>query len=303
MTSRPRVSIVIPCFDDADTIAGAVRSATTQPETEVVVVDDGSTDPQTLVQLEEVRAAGVPVLRQANAGSAAARMAGVMATSAPYVQPLDADDRLVDGASEALANYLDANPRVAAVWGNQQLTGERSHVRMTTPTLDPWLVTFVNGQLGPGSMVRRSALLEIGGWRAPDPSEPSCYWDWDFWMSLAERGYLGVNVGRIVLEYRIRSGSVNRRCLATHAELYDRLRLLHGELFAARRPNREGSIVPLAGQLAIRMIEVVPWLSRRTRTFLQEAVCKVAFHRGGYVRSVKWVLRSRRSERTTTPVG
>jgi glycosyltransferase involved in cell wall biosynthesis len=295
MTIQTRVAIVIPCHDDGEALLEAVRSALRQPGSEVVVVDDGSTDANTLAYLEEVRSVGVRVLRQANAGSAAARMAGVAATSAPYVQPLDADDRLVDGISGVMADYLDANHGVDVVWGNVQLVGERLHERVTARVLDPWLVTYLNDMPGPGSMVRRSVLLSVGGWAAPDPSRPNCYWDWHFWMSLAEGGHAGVNLGRVVFEYRVRAGSVNRQCSDAHSELYRQLRALHPQLYLDRRLHRRMSIVPFFGRVAFDAIELAPRISRRTRGRLQHAVCQVIFRRGGYIRGAKRFVRGWRA--------
>src|SRR5918999_2757642 len=98
-----RVAVVIPCHDDGPLAVAAVESIDEQEPVEVVVVDDGSTDPATAEALDGLRARGVSVVRQENAGLGAARMAGVAATSAPYVYPLDSDDLLEPGALAALA--------------------------------------------------------------------------------------------------------------------------------------------------------------------------------------------------------
>src|SRR5207244_1331271 len=66
-------------------------------------------------------ASGVHVVHQANAGPGAARMAGVAATHAPYVLPLDADDLLAPGSLAALANELDRAPAVDVAWGDFEL--------------------------------------------------------------------------------------------------------------------------------------------------------------------------------------
>src|SRR4051812_7174454 len=95
----PRVAVVIPCHDDGPLAVEAVDSVLREvEEVELVVVDDGSTAPETQEALDGLRARGVRVLRQDNAGLGAARMAGVGATTAPYVFPLDSDDLLEPGA-------------------------------------------------------------------------------------------------------------------------------------------------------------------------------------------------------------
>ena len=105
-------AVVIPCWNDGETVGDTVASARDQAD-ELLVVDDGSTDPATLAVLERLRADGVGVLRVENGGPSAARMAGLAGTTAPYVFPLDADDELVPGALAALAHALDGHPRAA----------------------------------------------------------------------------------------------------------------------------------------------------------------------------------------------
>lgn len=90
----PAVTIVIPAFNAEAYIAEALESvrAQTLREVEVIVVDDGSTD-GTLLEVE--RFAGVIdliVMRQANAGPAAARNAAIRRARGRYCAFLDADD-------------------------------------------------------------------------------------------------------------------------------------------------------------------------------------------------------------------
>src|SRR5437899_12481950 len=112
-----RVAIVIPCYNDQRFLPEALATIDGEEPTEVVVVDDGSDDPGTLRLLDSLEQAGIRVLHQPNAGPAAARMAGVVASQAPYVLPLDADDLLGPGSVRALADALDAHPEAGVAWG------------------------------------------------------------------------------------------------------------------------------------------------------------------------------------------
>ncbi|MGH3995429.1 MAG: glycosyltransferase family 2 protein, partial [Pseudonocardiaceae bacterium] len=118
-----RTAVIVPCYEDGDTLQETVASVRDQEPCELVVVDDGSQAPETLRILEELESAGVTVVRQENRGVSAARMKGVAVTSAPYVFPLDADDTLVPGALTSLADVLDARPDLAAVWGFTEVFG------------------------------------------------------------------------------------------------------------------------------------------------------------------------------------
>ena len=84
--SDPRsVSVIIPAFNAAQTIEGAVRSAMAQtlPPLEIIVVDDGSTD--STVDVVTRIGANVTLLRQANSGPAAARNRGAKSGTGPLV--------------------------------------------------------------------------------------------------------------------------------------------------------------------------------------------------------------------------
>jgi glycosyltransferase involved in cell wall biosynthesis len=91
-SSAPLVSVVIPTYNRADFLAAAVDSVLKQsyPNIEAIVVDDGSTDATARV-MEGYRGR-VTFLRQANAGIARARNAGLQAAHGKYVAFIDSDD-------------------------------------------------------------------------------------------------------------------------------------------------------------------------------------------------------------------
>ena len=90
----PRVSVIIPAFNQARFLDAAIGSALgqTHGDVEVVVVDDGSTDDTGQRLAAYARTPGVRIVRQANAGVGAARNAGFAASTGSLVCFLDADD-------------------------------------------------------------------------------------------------------------------------------------------------------------------------------------------------------------------
>lgn len=107
---KPTVSIIMPCFQNGETLARSVRSvqAQTFEGWELIAVDDGSTD-GTLARLR-VLAATEPrmrVLHQENGGVSAARNAGIDAAQGEWLFFLDADDRLTDDALAFLLGLAD----------------------------------------------------------------------------------------------------------------------------------------------------------------------------------------------------
>ena len=91
----PLVSILIPAYNAQEWIEDTIESAlaqTYQP-TEIIVVDDGSTD-ETSAIARRFESEGVRVVTQANQGAAAARNTAFSLSRGDYIQWLDADDLL-----------------------------------------------------------------------------------------------------------------------------------------------------------------------------------------------------------------
>jgi glycosyltransferase involved in cell wall biosynthesis len=271
-----RVAVVVPCFNDGQTLPGTLASLRGEEPHELVVVDDGSDDPATLAALAQLAGQGTRVVRRENGGLSAARMTGVEATSAPYVFPLDADDEVVPGALATLAGALDAAPDAALAWGEIEVWGELETDLAVARSLDPWLLTYLN-DVPVASLLRRSALEQVGGW-----SMGSGYEDWDLWLTLAEHGYSGVHVERPTLRYRRRSGRMLDGSTPRHAELYAKLRRRHQELFARRGANRRRSPAPMRTKLAFPLIDALPldpFTRHRIYLFLNRPRQTVSFRR------------------------
>jgi len=223
-----RVAVVIPCFNDGAFVCDALGSIRECEPVEIVIIDDGSSDTATLETLSRLAAQGVDVRHQPNRGLSAARMAGVAATSAPYVFPLDADDQLSPGCLASLADVLDADDSLSFVYGHLEFTGARVGGRKAQDW-NPFTLLYAN-RWGANCLYRRDALLAVGGWSFDD-----IYEDWDLLLALAEHGYSGAPVDRLVLHYRIHaSARMNTRGHERYATLYRQLMARHPQLFARR---------------------------------------------------------------------
>jgi glycosyltransferase involved in cell wall biosynthesis len=110
MTTRAKISVVIPCFNAEQYITAAVRSVLAQdwPNLEIVVVDDGSSDRS--AELVRDTFPVVTLLRQANQGVAAARNNGITRAQGDWIAFLDADDIWLPGKLHAQWEMLSATP-------------------------------------------------------------------------------------------------------------------------------------------------------------------------------------------------
>lgn len=227
--TEPRAAVVIPCFNDGELVTEAIASISEEEPVEVVVVDDGSTDPDTVARLEALDADGVRVVRQpVNGGLGAARTAGVAATSAPYVFALDADDLLEPGALTAMADILDRDPRTGFVWGDYILFGAKGGSYRAPDRWLPWTLTYVN-PYPVCSMFRREVLERAGGWQG------RAYEDWDLWLRLIGLGERGAAAGRVVYRRRLHDDSrLLTTARARHQDLYAELKERNAAVFARR---------------------------------------------------------------------
>lgn len=135
----PLISIVVPVFNDAETIAAALESCLSQtlPDIEVICVDDASTDASvSVVERFIERDPRVRLLRQpANLSALQARRAGVFAARAGHVLFLDGDDELApQAASAALRQAMTADADIVGfgvtVIGADGATGGRYEQRL-----------------------------------------------------------------------------------------------------------------------------------------------------------------------------
>lgn len=111
--TAPLVSIVMPVFDDAPTIALAIESALAQTlhDVEIICVDDASTDgTNAVIERFVARDDRVRLIRhEKNASAFQARRTGVLAARAEHLLFLDGDDELVPAAAQTALALADSS--------------------------------------------------------------------------------------------------------------------------------------------------------------------------------------------------
>lgn len=198
------LSVVIPCYNYGQLLVDAVASVErTAPERcELVVVNDGSTQPRTLEVLDVLRRAGYNVLDQPNGGLAAARNRGVREARGRYVLPLDADNRLAAGFIASAVRVLDAKPEVGVVYGERLDFGAYSGpagVKEFSLGAELW-----SNLIDACAAYRREIWEACGGY-----DDGARVWeDWELWISVAERGWRFHRLPEVTFEYRVRPNSM-----------------------------------------------------------------------------------------------
>src|SRR5207302_688926 len=193
---HPRVSVVVPAYDEEQVVVRTVESLLAQRYAglEVIVVDDGSPDRTAEVGAAAFRGhPGVRLVRQPNGGKASALNLGVAQATGEIVVAVDADTLLAPGAIEALVAPL-ADARVGAVAGNAKVGNRINLVTrwqaleyVTSQNLDRRAfslldcITVVPGAVGAW---RRPVINEVGGFRDDTLAE-----DQDLTLAVRRAGY------------------------------------------------------------------------------------------------------------------
>ncbi len=224
-----RLAVVIPTHDDGDHVAEAVASVCEAESVELVVIDDGSTDATSLASLDRLRAQGVRVITRPNGGPSAARTTGLLATRAPLVLHLDADDLLEPGALARAADLLDRHPEAAFVYGDYLEFGDKTERYRMPPRFLPWSMTYLNLYTAT-CLLRRVDIQAAGGWPSMN------YEDWALFLALMQRDRFGVHMDGVLFRRRLH-GAERRlgRARSRHAELYGELQRRYPAAFARRR--------------------------------------------------------------------
>ena len=241
------ITAVVACFNYGAYLGEAVESVLAQAggAPRVVVVDDGSYDPDTLRELDRLPA-GVELLRQGNRGVGAARNAGLQRAGTPYVIVLDADDRLAPGALAALRAPLDADPRLGFAFGTMRFFGDWEGV-LRFPPYDPYTLLYRH-TIGLSALARRELIEATGGF---DPAFEQ-FEDWELWVNALEHGWRGRQVDAVTLEYRRHGDTKLAADRGAYRRAFRGLRAKHAALYRDRtRLARESRLGP-AGRIWYR---------------------------------------------------
>jgi len=225
----PDVSIVIPCYNQGEFLADSVGSALAQTHkaVEIIVVDDGSDDEKTRAAMAKLPPE-VTLLRTENHGLPAARNYGIEAACGEFICCLDADDMLHEDYIRETAALLrsDTAGEYAVVTTGVRNFGEENRPGRTEP-FDPMRLLLGNC-LHVASLFRKSVWQQVGGY---DETLPG-YQDWEFWISIVERGYKWARIDKELFFYRRRTGSMVSRSDAMRDRLITQIVSKHHDFYA-----------------------------------------------------------------------
>lgn len=202
-----RVSVIIPCYNQGHFLEESLNSVATQTfqDFEIIVVNDGSTDKSSQHILKNLDREKVRVIHQENMGLAGARNTGIEHGRGEYVLPLDADDRIEPEYLEKAVQILDSMPKVGIVYCRAQLFGAvETEWQLPDYSLQEMLKENL---IFCSALFRRSDWKSVGGY---DTGMVYGWEDYEFWLSLIERGREVYRLPDILFCYRVASDSMVR---------------------------------------------------------------------------------------------
>jgi glycosyltransferase involved in cell wall biosynthesis len=199
-----KVSIVVPCYNSGHFLPETVASALAQTyaDLDVIIVDDGSTDPATVALLDNASWPRTRIIRQANGGPSAARNTAVAASDAEFILPLDADDTIHPSYVEKAVAAIQSRPEVGIVYCKAQRFGAESGPWNLPPyTLREMVIDNV---IFVSSLYRKADWATVGGY-----SEGLRHGveDYDFWVKLLALGRDVIQLDEVLFNYRIQETS------------------------------------------------------------------------------------------------
>jgi glycosyltransferase involved in cell wall biosynthesis len=200
-SSLPVVTIVIPSFNHAEYLAQAIDSVLAQdyPATELIVLDDGSTDATRDVL---ARYHGRFFYEtHSNRGQAATLNKGWKIARGEILGKLSADDTLLPGAITEVVRVMLENPRALVAYPDYRLIDPDA-----LPVKDVIMGAFdyrkmlveAECAVGAGALFRRRALQLVGDW---DPTLPQML-DYDFWLRAGLYGDI-IHVAKVLATFRV----------------------------------------------------------------------------------------------------
>lgn len=192
-----RISAVIPAYNAAATIGGAIRSVLSQtlPCHELIVVDDGSADDTSAV----VRTFGerVRLIQQPNGGPASARNRGIRLAKGEWIGLLDADDEWTPQKNEVQAPCTQAED-VGLV------CARAGHVDLALRSL--WARNKI---INSSVLLRRAAFDSVAGF--DEDRSLIGVEDYNLWLRLTAAGWRAVHCPETLVRYGPTASSLTRQ--------------------------------------------------------------------------------------------
>lgn len=201
------LSVVIPFYNAGAYLEDALHSVASvqYSDIEIILVDDGSTDPQSILKITELsKQYPIKVIHKQNGGLATARNTGAQVARGEFLTFLDADDTVHSEYYRKAIDILQFYENIAFVGCWAKYWGEGEGYWPAFNPEPPYLL--VHNLMVSGALVyRTNSFLEYG---QNDPEFQYGLEDYESLIHMVEQGYRGVVIPDALYNYRVRSSSM-----------------------------------------------------------------------------------------------
>ncbi|WP_310378301.1 glycosyltransferase [Flavobacterium sp.] len=227
-----KVSIVIPCYNDAQFIEQCVDSALNQtyPNTEVIVIDDGS-NAETKAVLKKLEPKITKLLTQENQGQSIARNNGIRIAKGDYILNLDSDDFFESTFCEKAIKKFQEDNAIKIVTCQANRFNKTGTIDIFVPKggdLNNFL--FANSALG-SCMFKRDDWDNSGGYEEKLPILG--FEDWEFYIQILKLGGYACVIDETLFNYQLREGSTTSKIRHKRLDKFKLIVAKHRELYLA----------------------------------------------------------------------
>jgi len=223
-----KISVIIPCYNSGEVIKHAIDSIfeQTYKDFEIIVVNDGSDDSETIQILENL-SNDIKVINQSNKGLSAARNTGAQNAKGKYILPLDCDDYLSPNFLEKMIDKIKVSENLAYVFSDIKMFGEKKGILNREYN---YFVQLFTNQLPYCLLMDKKLWREVGGY---DEKMKLGYEDWEFNIRLGKNGYYGLRVNEPLFNYRVSSqGMMKSKSDKNYIAILRQIRSKHKDLYS-----------------------------------------------------------------------
>jgi glycosyltransferase involved in cell wall biosynthesis len=204
------VSVIIPVYNSGLFLYDAINSCidSSFSELEIVLVNDGSTDPSTISILESINFQfNVRIFHKPNGGPASARNFGVQHSKGDFLLFLDSDNLIQPDYLKKAMDLMSQKNDLGVVYSKPAFFGanQADAVRFEVREFN-FDALLAGNYIDMCSLVRKEAFLEVGGF---DEHLDLVGWeDADLWIRIAQTKWKFKFLDEILFDYRIREDSL-----------------------------------------------------------------------------------------------
>ena len=248
MNQKKLVSIIIPCYNQAQYLEESVQSAVNQtyPEIEIIIINDGSRDDTQGVaeKLQKKHPKIVRIIQKVNEGLSEARNSGIKEAIGNYILPLDADDSIDKSMiSKCMEEMINTDADI--VYTDIKCFGVQNNIFIQKATNVSDIL--YRNYPSPSSLYKQKVWEKCGGYKK---NMKEGYEDWEFWVNAFRNNFIFQYIPKAYFYYRVKEESRDVTAQKLDKYLTSKLILNNSTLYTSKKVKNAISTIKVEEELA-----------------------------------------------------